>query len=251
MFQQQIEVLPWRPGGGSKISRRHGRSAEVRNAVQRFIKGVHNAGTFKNIHCATGSLNGLFFAQNIGISGRHQNHLIKSHDFEGTCGDLEATTAFAQTAHLAGIDTYVLALPDSNPQIATGPFTNAARDLASAGGTTFFDATTRNAAQDTAKGLEAFTRAAVDLATCTYENAPASGTKLSYVNATGVRVVLESNAACTGGRGWTTTTNGRAKLCDTTCSDYRDVVRTRGLVAAMGGSGLDEVPIVIRTNCND
>jgi hypothetical protein len=177
--------------------------------------------------------------------------VLGTRDFEGTCGDLDATTVFAQTAHLAGIDTYVLALPDSNPQIATGPFIDAAQNLATAGGTTFFDATTRNAANDTAKGLEAFTRAAVDLATCTYESAPAIGTKLSYVNATGVRVALDSNAACTGGRGWTTMANRRAKLCDTTCSDYRELVKTRGLIAAMGGSSLDEVPIVIRTNCND
>jgi len=53
-----------------------------------------------------------------------------------------------------------------------------------------------------------------------------------------------------GGTGWRTV-GSRVELCAQSCADYRQVVKTRGLIAAFGGAALDEVPIVVRSSCDD
>jgi hypothetical protein len=61
-------------------------------------------------------------------------------------------------------------------------------------------------------------------------------------------VSVAGNPSCAGGVGWKSE-GGRVKLCETSCSDYRSVVRARGIISALGGAPLDEVPIVLRTGC--
>jgi len=176
--------------------------------------------------------------------------VLGTRDFTGTCASVTSTTESARLAHAAGIDTYVLELPDSNPNAPVAAFRTSAEALANAGGTTYFNASTRVAADDTATGLAAFTAASINVSTCTYERAPAAGTELSYLGLTGARVTLASNDSCAGGVGWQKD-GTRARLCETSCKDYRDVVRARGLTSSLAASPLNDVPVVYRTGCSD
>jgi hypothetical protein len=180
--------------------------------------------------------------------------ILGTREFTGSCGGARAVAAAAAAKGDATTPTatYVLALGDSNPTIDPAPLRAAAQDLATAGGTEAFLATSRIAGDDTAKGLEALTTVAVNVATCSYERTsdvtPTS--KLSYVGLARKREFVEPNPTCAGGAGWRAV-GTRVELCAQSCTDYRQVVKTRGLIAAFGGATLDEVPIVVRTSCED
>jgi len=180
--------------------------------------------------------------------------VLGTREFAGSCAGSRAVAAAAAAKSdlTTPIPTYVLALGDSNPTVPVAPLRAAAQDLATAGGTEAFLATSRNAGDDTAKGLDALTTVAVNVATCSYERTSdvSATSKLSYVDLTKKRVFVEASPGCTGGVGWRAV-GGRVELCSQTCADYRQVVKTRGLIAAFGGAALDEVPIVVRTGCED
>jgi hypothetical protein len=180
--------------------------------------------------------------------------VLGTREFAGSCGGNRAATA-AATARAdttTPIDTYVLALADSNYTAERAPFEASARALATSGGTTAFLATSQQSADDTATGLDALTTVAVNVATCTYDRVASLGatSKLSYLDLTRKRVSLDPNPSCAGGTGWRTV-GSRVELCAQSCADYRQVVKTRGLIAAFGGAALDEVPIVVRSSCDD
>lgn len=176
--------------------------------------------------------------------------VLGTRDFTGTCSSVTSATESARLARAAGIDTYVLVLPDSNPSAPVAAFRTSADALANAGGTSYYNASTRVPSDDTATGLAAFTAASIDVSTCTYDGAPAAGTALSYLGLTGARVTLASNDSCAGGVGWQKD-GTRARLCETSCKDYRDVVRARGLTSSLAASPLNDVPVVYRTGCSD
>lgn len=179
--------------------------------------------------------------------------LIGTREFEGSCapaGGARTAAAAAFANATTPLATYVLDIRDTNQGADIGGFASQARALATAGGTEAFIASEGGNA--TAKGLEALTRAAVDVATCTYENVSglATASVLTYMGLDDKLVSVPGNPSCSGGVGWKSE-GGRVKLCETSCTDYRAVVRARGIVSALGGSPLDEVPIVLRSGCND
>ena len=233
-------------------------TAEYAGAYETFLRD-HPAG----LDVALGTGGGFFAAirAQMGLSTvaakRGALFIIGSREFAGTCGaGGEALTAVAAArAHAtAPIDTFVLALADTNPNLDAAAQVAAAGRLATAGGTKAYAATARERADSTSKGLEALTEVAVEVATCTYD-APAgltSATELSYMGIGGdaTRVKIPGNATCAGDTGWRYE-GTRVKLCATTCTAYRKAVRDRGLVAALGGASLEELPIVVRSGCTN
>ena len=93
MDTQHVKVLSGGARGWPKISWCHGSGAQVGNAVERLLQGVHNSGFVQHVIGTTGSLDGFFLAQHIGITGGHQHHVIKAHDLQGT----------GSRAHVAGV----------------------------------------------------------------------------------------------------------------------------------------------------
>lgn len=181
--------------------------------------------------------------------------VIGTRDFAGTCGTGGAAISAASAARTNAttpLATYVLDIRDTNKFADLEGFASQARALATAGGTDAFIANGENGAEMTSKGLEALTRAAVDVATCTYENVSglATASALSYTGLDGKLVNISGNPSCTGGVGWRSE-GGRVKFCETTCTDYRAVVRARGIISALGGAALDEVPVVLRSGCTN
>jgi hypothetical protein len=181
--------------------------------------------------------------------------VIGSRDFAGTCdtgNGAVAAAGAALTNTTTPLATYVLDIRDSNKFADLAGFAQQARALATAGGTEAFIANGEDGGEMTMKGLEALTRAAVDVATCTYE--PDSGlattSALHYMDLEQKLVSIPGNPSCSGGVGWKSEGN-RVKLCETSCNDYRAVVRGRGLVSALSGATLDEVPIVLRSGCTN
>ena len=181
--------------------------------------------------------------------------LIGTREFLGTCAvraDASARAAVVPppaTTQAAALRTYVLALPDSNPEANGAAFLAEAQALAVAGGTgAAYNAASRVAADDVKEGIEAFTKASIDLATCTYEAAAAATdtTTIAYRNQVGTLVSVGPSPACTDANGWQRLASGRIGLCPTACTAYREVVRARGLVAALAGASLDEIPVVVR-----
>ena len=83
-FRQLGKVLARRTCGWTKIARRHGGSAQVGHAIQRFVQCVDHPGLGQHIIGPAGPLNGFFFAQHIGPSRCHQHQLVKTHDLQGT-----------------------------------------------------------------------------------------------------------------------------------------------------------------------
>ena len=84
--------------GRTKIARRHGRGAQVGDAIQRLVQRSDDATLLQHIIRATGALDGFFAPQHIRPARGDQYQIVKAHDLERTRGraDIARVRGFDQ-----------------------------------------------------------------------------------------------------------------------------------------------------------
>jgi hypothetical protein len=185
--------------------------------------------------------------------------VLGNRDFVSTCapsvGRLPDLAGTARTSE--GIRTYVVLLGrrviDGEPEPADP--TIDAEDLATAGGTTLF-----NASRDPAVGALALNTVIADLGSCLYEDPGVSlaqgltETKISYFDAVKLsRVDVPYNASCNEANaasadGWNLD-GPRVRVCGAACTSLRDTLKVSALLAAQSRQAPPPVPIRIARPC--
>ena len=97
LIQEQLKVLTRRARGRAEVARRHGRGAQVGDAVQRFVQRGDDARVVQHVVRAAGALDGFFLAQHVGPARVDQHQLVKAHD-------LERARRRAHVAGMAGLN---------------------------------------------------------------------------------------------------------------------------------------------------
>ena len=163
----------------------------------------------------------------------------------------------AATALANGMHTYAVALaaPGTANQEGREPLADASA-IATAGGTTVFDATT-----DPNAGALALATITADLGSCVYDkpadvdlNAGRANLTLSYFDPIyQVQTVIHHDAAClsssTTGTGWNVDKEERVRVCGAPCSRLRDVLMASATLAAKASLPAPLLPIHVNVPC--
>ncbi len=80
---QFSKMLSGGSGGGAKITRRHGRCAQMRHAVECLVQRLDHPGFVEHIIGPAGPLDGFLLAQHIRPARFDQHQLVKTHHFHG------------------------------------------------------------------------------------------------------------------------------------------------------------------------
>ena len=183
--------------------------------------------------------------------------IVGNRDFTGGCGgDTPADLAAAAFgASNDKIHTYTVVL-ESDGTVSGAPVSDAAA-IASAGGTTGYDAT---AAPE--EGASAIAEIIADLGSCLYDapNATTLDTPseldevtVSYLDPiTLERTNAVFNSSCSEGAtvdGWNVTDNGGIRICGAPCDHLRTVLGDVASYAAAQQAPAPEVPVVAFTAC--
>jgi len=182
--------------------------------------------------------------------------IIGNRNFEGSCSP--SPDAVAATAQGQGLHTYVVGLPAPAATPLVGDPVTAGSAIATAGGTSFFDATV-----DEGEGAVAVNEIINDLGSCLYD-APLdtvlsnqelpSDAQLSYLDPlTLTRVDIQPNAQCADGvnvDGFHQPAAGEpVRICGQPCADLRQVLTDAALFYAIQGMQAPRIPVQVSTPC--
>ncbi|MFO0552770.1 MAG: hypothetical protein U0271_30540 [Polyangiaceae bacterium] len=185
--------------------------------------------------------------------------IVGNRDLQSHCAPSPGTaTELAQAAKAQGIFTYaaVLDAPAGAPQFGDDPQASAA-SIATAGGTTVFDAIA-----DESEGALAVQKVFNDLGSCVYDP-PSSlvrnfATHLSFVDPVTLdRTDIPRNDACNGEAaaevedGWGLESDGAVRICGPSCASLRQTLTDTASSFAVLGQPAPKIPIVASVPCDD
>ena len=194
--------------------------------------------------------------QTLGEQNRAAVAILGNRDFSAGCAPSAGDPVAAATAARAkGLYTYTVVLPlpaDATPIPGHDPLA-AAKAIATAGGTTAFDAT--NYENDPTVAATAINSLVADLSSCFYdlpagESLPSEGAVLSYFDPLTLRTMeVVHTADCAGASGWSLE-GSRVRICGQACLDLREILKTRALVAEVAGDTPADVPVILHDPCS-
>lgn len=183
--------------------------------------------------------------------------VIGNRDFEPMACGPDSPTLAADALANDGLHTYVVGLP---PPTAGQNVTADGSAIATAGGTTFFDATSNEA-----EALKAFGDVVNDLGSCLYEPPPASvftdqllpdPAKLSYLDPiTGARIDITRDTACLDGA---SSANGYhqdgagspIRVCGAACDALRQTLSDTAILYGASMQKAPNIPIQVSVRCD-